>query len=143
LQFQVPLSNAVAESEYTERRIARSQSELNHRELLSQVTFEVRQTGADLIAARQRIDTTRVARELAEENLRNQTKRHEVGMATTKDLLDFQTRVTSARASEVQAKTDFAISVARWRRAQGELLDHYQVVFQGPGKRATPWFAMF
>src|SRR5207247_2072112 len=31
---------------------------------------------------------TRLARELAEENLRNQQKRHAVGMATTKDLLD-------------------------------------------------------
>ena len=80
---------------------------------------------------------------LAEENLRNQEKRHEVGLATTKDLLDFQTRLTSARAAEVQAKTDHAISVARWRRAQGALLAHYQIVLDEPDKRTTPWFARF
>ena len=143
LQFQMPLSNAAARGQLAESRIARTQAELNHRQLLSQVTLEVRQTVADVLSTRQRIDTTRVARELAEENLRNQSKRHEVGMATTKDLLDFQTRLTTARAAEVQANVDHAIALAHWRRAQGELLERYQVVFEGPGKRSVPWFAMF
>src|SRR5207245_6406582 len=124
---QMPLSNALARSELTQSRITRSQAELNHRQLLSNVTLEVRKSAADVTSARQRIDTTRVARALAEENLRNQEKRHEVGMATTKDLLDFQTRLTSARAAEVQAKIDFALSVARWRRAQGHLLSPSQL----------------
>jgi outer membrane protein TolC len=143
VQFQAPLSNALARSQYTQTRIARDQAELNHRDLLSRVTLEVRQSVADVITTRQRIDTTRVARELAEENLRNQQKRHEVGMATTKDLLDFQTRLTEARAAEVAAKIDHAIALARWRRAQGRLLTHYQVVVEHPGRRSTPWFARF
>jgi outer membrane protein TolC len=143
VQIQVPLSNALARSDYTQSRIERSQAELNHRALLSQITFDARASVADVISTRQRIDTSRVARELAEENLRNQEKRHEVGLATTKDLLDFQTRLTSARAAEVQAKTDYAISVARWRRAQGRLLAHYQIVLDEPGHRTTPWFARF
>jgi outer membrane protein TolC len=92
---------------------------------------------------RQRIDATRIARELAEENLKNQQKRHEVGMATTKDLLDFQTRLTSARAAEVAAKVDHAIAIARWRRAQGRLLSYYQVMVEHPARRSAPWFARF
>jgi len=143
IQFEVPLSNALARADYAQRTIERNQAELDHRELLSNITFEVRQTAADLTAGRQRIDTTRVARELAEENLRNQEKRHEVGMATTKDLLDFQTRLTSARAAEVQANVDYAVALARWLRAQGKLLDQYQIVIEGPAARATPWFARF
>ena len=143
VQIQVPLANAAARSDYTQSRITRSQAELNHRALLSQITFDARASVADVTSTRQRIDTSRVARELAEENLRNQEKRHEVGLATTKDLLDFQTRLTSARAAEVQAKTDYAISVARWRRAQGRLLGHYQIVLDEPGHRTTPWFARF
>jgi outer membrane protein len=143
LQIQVPLSNALARSQYAQSRIARDQSELSHRDLLSNVTLEVRQSGADVVSSRQRIETSRVARELAAENLRNQEKRHEVGMATTKDLLDFQTRLTSAAASEVQARIDYAISLARWRRAQGALLSHYQIVIDQPGHGATPWFARF
>jgi outer membrane protein TolC len=143
LQLSVPLSNAYAESQYTQSRIATSEAELNHRQLLSNVTLEVRQAVANLASSRQRIDTTRVARELAEENLKNQQKRHEVGMATTKDLLDFQSRLTTARGAEVQAKVDYANSVAAWRRAEGRLLSHYQIVVEHPGRRSTPWFAWF
>ena len=69
--------------------------------------------------------------------------RHEVGMATTKDLLDFQTRLTTARGAEVQAKIDYAIAVARWRRARGQLLAYYQVVVEHPGRHSVPWFARF
>jgi len=143
LQFQVPFANAAAESQYTATRIARSEAELNHRQLLSNVTLEVRQAVANLESSRQRIDTTRVARELAAENLRNQQKRHDVGMATTKDLLDFQSRLTTARGAEVQAKIDHANAVAAWLRAEGTLLPHYQIVVQHPGRRSTPWFARF
>jgi outer membrane protein TolC len=143
LQFQVPLSNASARAQYAQTRIARTQAELNHRDLLSRVTLEVRQTASDVLTSRQRIDTSRVARELAEENLRNQEKRHEVGMATTKDLLDFQTRLTQARAAEVQAKVDYAIAVALWQRARGQLLGRYQIVVDRADRRGPPWFARF
>ena len=143
VQVSVPLSNAYAESQYTASRIARSEAELNHRQLLSQVTLEVRQAVANLASSRQRIDTTRVARELAEENLRNQQKRHEVGMATTKDLLDFQSRLTAARGAEVQATIDYANSVAAWRRAEGRLLTHYQILVEHRGRHSAPWFARF
>jgi outer membrane protein TolC len=143
VQLQVPLSNALARGQWEQSRIALEQAELNHRELLSRVTLEARQTVSDVLTTRQRIATSRVARELAEENLRNQQKRHDVGMATTKDLLDFQTRLTTARAAEVTAKTDHAVAVARWRRARGQLLEHYQVVVAHPATRSTPWFARF
>jgi len=143
VQLQVPLDNAAARGRHTRSAIELNQAELRHRELLSQVTLEVRRSGADVSGARERIASSRVARELAEENLRNQTKRHEVGMATTKDLLDFQTQLTQARFAEVQANIDYAVAVARWRRAQGVLLEHYQIEIARPGERSTPWFARF
>lgn len=143
VRVTVPLDNAQARGQHAISQIERDQAELNHRELLSQVTLEVRQAIADIVAARQRIETSRVARELAEENLRNQEKRHEVGMATTKDLLDFQNRLTQARFAEVTAKFEYSIAVAAWRRSEGHLLDHYQIVVEHPGKHTTPWFARF
>jgi len=143
LQLEVPLDNAAAKSRQTRSRIELNQSELNHRELLSQVTLEVRQSVADVLSSRERIEATRVAVDLAEENLRSQQKRFEVGLATTKDLLDFQQRLTQARADQVQANFDYAVAVAAWRRAQGSLLEHYHVVLEHPKLRPTPWFARF
>jgi outer membrane protein TolC len=143
VQIEVPIDNAIARSRNTRSKIELNQAELEHRELLSQVTLEVRQTVSDVLTSRQRIDTSRVASELAAENLRNQTKRHDVGMATTKDLLDFQTRLTEARAAEIQSQIDHAIALARWRRAEGKLLEHFQIVIDRPGVTPTPWFAWF
>jgi len=142
LRLQIPLANAEARADHARSRVALDQAELRHRQLLSNVTLEVRDTSADLEATQQALVTSRVARELAEENLRNQEKRHEVGMATTKDLLDFQTQLTEARFTEVQARVRHAIAVARWRRAQGQLLSEYQVLVRHP-QRSTPWFARF
>jgi outer membrane protein TolC len=142
VRFQIPFSNARARSEEARARVSRDQAELLHRELLSNVTLEVRESGANVSDSRKAIETSRVARELAQENLRNQEKRHEVGMATTKDLLDFQTRLTEARFSEVQARVQHANAVASWRRAQGRLLEHYQIVVKAP-ERSKPWFSRF
>jgi outer membrane protein TolC len=141
-RFRIPFANAQARSEQARASVARDLAELLHRELLSNVTLEVRGACADGVDTRKAVETSRVARELAAENLRNQEKRHEVGMATTKDLLDFQTRLTQARFSEVQARVQHANAVANWRLAQGRLLEHYQLVVQAP-KRSTPWFSRF
>ena len=143
VQISVPFDNAAAKAQQTRSRIEVNQAELNHRELQSQVTLEVRQSIATIQSSRERVDASRTAVELAEENLRAQQKRFEVGMATTKDLLDFQQRLTQARVDQVQANFDYAIAVAAWRRAQGTLLDRYHIVLQHPKYRPTPWFAKF
>jgi outer membrane protein TolC len=143
VRLTVPFDNAAAQSVHSRSQIELDQAQLNHRQLLSDVTLEVRQAVADVVSSRQRIDSARVASNLAEENLRNQEKRHEVGMATTKDLLDFQTRLTEARLAEVTAKYQYNIAVAEWRRAHGHLLDHYQIVVDHPGTHNVPWFARF
>ncbi len=143
VQLSVPLDNAAAKAQHTRSKIEVNQAELNHRELQSKVTLEVRQSIADIQSSRQRVDASRTAVELAEENMRAQQKRFEVGMATTKDLLDFQQRLTVARVDQVQANFDYALAVAAWRRAQGTLLERYHVVLAHPKYRPAPWFAKF
>jgi outer membrane protein TolC len=143
VRVEVPLSNAARRADQAQRRIALDQAQLSHRQLLSEVTLEVRETVADLRSTQKAVDNTRVAKYLASENLRNQTKRHEVGMATTKDLLDFQQRLTLASSQEVQARIQYAIAVARWERSQGTLLDRHHVAIDHPSRKRPPWFALF
>jgi outer membrane protein TolC len=137
LRLTVPIGNAAAEAQQTRSRIELDQAEFNHRDLLSQVTLEVRQSVADLVAGRQRIDTSRVARELADENLRNQEKRHEVGMATEE--ISSTSRPACRRAlRRVRAKLDYNIG---WPAgaARRKLLAEYQIVVERPGStRFTP-----
>ena len=41
------------------------------------------------------------------------------------------------------ARTSYAVAVDKWRRAQGSLLAHYDIVVERPGERTVPWFARF
>ena len=143
VEVEIPIGNAAAKSEYTKAKIDVSQSELNRRQLFSDISLEVSTAVNDVVANIKRIQASRVARELAEENLRNQQKRLEVGIATTKDVLDFQDDLTQARGVELQAATDYNISLAELARAQGTILDEYSVVVEVPGERFTPWWARF
>ena len=143
VEVEIPLGNAAAKAQYAQAKIDVAQSELNRRQLFSDISLEVTTAVNDVVANMKRIQASRLARELAEENLRNQQKRLEVGIATTKDVLDFQDQLTSARGIEVQAATDYNVSLAELARAQGTLLDEYSVVVEVPGKRFVPWWARF
>lgn len=143
VQIEIPIGNAAAKSEYAKAKIDVSQSELTRRQLFSDINLEVSTAVNDVVANMKRIEASRIARELAEENLRNQQKRLEVGIVTTKDVLDFQDDLTQARGVELQAATDYNISLAELARAQGTLLDEYSVVIEVPGERFTPWWARF
>ena len=143
VELEVPIGNAAAKAQYAQARIDVASAELNRRQLLSDITLEVQRAVNDVNTNIKRIQSTRLARELAEENLRDQQKRLDVGMATTKDILDFQDQLTTARGNEVQAATDYNVSLAELARAQGTLLDEYSVVVEVPGERFTPWWARF
>jgi outer membrane protein TolC len=90
-----------------------------------------------------RIQTTRRARELAEENLRGQVRRFEVGLVTQKDVIDFQSRLLDAQGAELRAITDYSNSTSRLRLADGTLLQSYNVEVDGPKKGSEPWWARF
>ncbi len=143
VRIEIPVGNAAAKSEYTQSRIDLSRSELRRRELIANISLEVDKAAGDVSSALKRLATTRLARELAEENLRNQQKRFEVGMATTTDILNFQEDLTRARASELQAAIDYNVSLADFKRAQGTLLEAYSIVLETPGEEFTPWWAIF
>jgi outer membrane protein TolC len=138
-----PLDNAVAEAEYTQSRIDLRRSELGYKQLLSDVTLQVRQTVGDVRANSKRITATRLARELAQENLAQQHKRYDVGLATTKDILDFQEKLTTARAAETRALIDYNVSLAALRQSEGSLLAQFDIVLEQLPPTSTPLWARF
>ena len=85
---EIPLSNAQARADYTAANINLEQAKLSLQRLEEGVSLEIKQAVSNLSTDLKSIDATRVARELAEENVRNQQARYDVGLVTTKDLLD-------------------------------------------------------
>jgi outer membrane protein TolC len=143
VRIEVPIGNAGAKAAYTQSKVQEQQALYSYRQTVSDVALEVGQTVGDVISNLQRIAQTRVARELSEENLRNQTKRYDVGMVTTTDLLIFQDQVARARLVEIQAVIDYNNSLAALERAQGTLLERFNVSVADRGETITPWWAKF
>jgi len=81
----------------------------------------------------------RMARELAEENVRNQQARYDVGSVMTKDLLDCHDKLTQPRAAEVQALTTYNSDLAEMRRVEGTLLSAQRVVERATPEAAPRW----
>jgi outer membrane protein TolC len=143
VRIEVPIGNAFAESQAERARVEEQRAYDRYRQTVSEVSLEVGQAAGDVGSDLERIGTTQVGRELSEENLRNQTKRYEVGMVTTTDLLQFQNDLAAARVAEIQALIEYNISRTELDRAQGTLLSRFDVDVAPRKPTSTPWWAKF
>jgi outer membrane protein len=141
--LNIPIANAQSRADYATARINLERSRLNFAGVQQQVTLEVKTSISNLETDLKSIDSTRVARELAEENVRNQQARYDVGLATTKDLLDFQDQQTRARVAEILAVIQYNTDLAELRRVEGTLLRTRNVVLDVVPEEKTPWWARF
>ncbi len=140
---EIPIDNAQAKADYATANINLEQARLSLQKEEENVTLEIRQAVSTLDTDLRSIDATRIARELAEQNVRDQKARYDVGLATTKDLLDFQDRLTQARFLEVQALTAYNSDLAEMRRAEGSLLSARNVFIERVTPEKAPWWASF
>jgi HAE1 family hydrophobic/amphiphilic exporter-1 len=142
-RFEIPIGNAAARASYAQARVDTERAWLSLQEVEEGVTLEVKQAVTNMESEIEGLPAVRVARELAEENLRNQQARYEVGLATTKDLLDFQERMLQARAAEVEAMTGYNVALADLQRAEGTLLEERRILMERPELEGAPWWARF
>jgi len=141
--LQVPLGNGQAQSKHSLAQIELAQEKARQRELINQVVLEVERSVGDAESGYKRIQTTRQAKDLAEENLRLQERRFEVGLITQKDVIDFQARFIDAQGAALRALTDYNNALAKLKLAEGGLLEAYNVKIEGLKKEPTPWWARF
>lgn len=140
---EIPLDNAQAKADYSKANIELERSRLSLRQIEEGVTLEIKQAASNLATDLKSIDATRIARELAAENLRNQQARYDVGLATTKDLLDFQDKLTQARFREIDALTRYNTDLAEMRRVEGSLLSARNILIERITPEKAPWWAQF
>ena len=67
---------------------------------------------------RERIETTRLARELSEQRLDAEQKRFEVGMSTNFNVIQAQRDLAVARNSELQAQLDYQLALITFETVQ-------------------------
>ncbi len=140
---EIPLANAQSKAAYAQSNVQFQQSRLSVQQLQEAITLEVKTAIANLESDLKAIEATRVARTLAEENVRNQRARYEVGLATTKDLLDYTEQLTRAQFAEAEALVRYNTDLAELRRVEGTLLQARNIVIEPLRAERPSWWARF
>ncbi len=127
LTLTVPLGNRAAEAGYTQAALQEDQSRTSLRNLELQITAQVREAVRRIETTAKRVEAARVARALAEEQLRIEQRRLRAGVTTTFNVLQFQRDLIAAQATEVQAVNDYQKSLANLERVRGTVLEKFKL----------------
>ncbi len=122
LVVEYPLGTRSARGTLNKAELEKRRSILRRRSLEDQLLVEVREAVRRLKTDEKRIQATRKARILAQEQFDAELKRKEQGLSTTFRVLDVQKELTLALSNEIKAKIDYRLSLANLDRASGTLL---------------------
>ena len=118
LTFSYPLGKSAAEANLARARLERDQAATALRSLEFAAVRQIRDAASRVEQNQQRIETTKLARELAEQRLDAEQKRFEVGMSTSFLVIQAQRDLAVARNNELQALLDYQLAVVAFQTAQ-------------------------
>lgn len=137
LQLTYPLDNRSARASFARSRAALEQSTFSLKSLEQGVIREVKEAVRRVQTDFKRIESNRKARVLAEKKLEAEKERFNVGLSTTKNVLDFQKDLAWAQGNELRAITDYNKSLANLEKVQGTSLDQHGIVFEESKERIS------
>ncbi|MGB9080934.1 MAG: TolC family protein [Desulfuromonadaceae bacterium] len=123
LNFIYPLGNGAAENEYRKSRLKTEQVSLQLRGLEENSVNEVRAAIRAIVAGYKQIEVTDRGKAFAEERLRAFIRKNEVGLATTKDVLDVENDLAVSKSDQIKAVVGYANALTRYWQVTGELLE--------------------
>jgi outer membrane protein len=103
LNVSYPIGQSVSEAAFAQARLQHEQQTTSLRDLETQVVFSVREAARQVGTSLKRVESTRKARELAEQSLQAEEKRLAVGLSDTFRLLQAQRDLARQRVNELNA----------------------------------------
>jgi outer membrane protein TolC len=121
--FEWPLEGSAARGARNRAELEERRLRLQERNIENQVLVEVREAVRAIKTNEKRIEATRRARILAQEQLEGEMVRREQGLSTTFRVLDVQEDLAVARTNELKALIDYNLSLHRLDQVTGTLLE--------------------
>lgn len=122
VRLSYPLGNGEAVNEHSRTRLVLDQNRVRLQGLKERIANDVRSAWRELVARLKQQEVAQRGKDYAEERFRAFQKRNEVGLATTRDLLDVEQDLALSRSNLIASRTDCAIASYRLRRATGQIL---------------------
>lgn len=123
LEFKYPLGNGAAENDYRRSRLKLEQTSLQLRSLEENSAKEVKAAIRGIVVGYKQIDVSDRGTKFAEERLRAFIRKNEVGLATTKDVLDVENDLAVAKSNQIKAAVGYANALTTYWQVTGELLE--------------------
>ncbi|GAC1449285.1 MAG: TolC family protein [Desulfuromonadaceae bacterium] len=123
LNLSYPLGNGAAENDYRKSRLKTEQIALQLRSLEETSANEVRSAIRGIVAGYKQIEVTDRGTTFAEERLRSFIRKNEVGLATTRDVLDVENDLAVSKSNQIKAVVGYANALTRYWQVTGELLE--------------------
>jgi outer membrane protein len=120
--FSFPLFNRTARGEYVKATAELDRSHITLSKTKDDIALEVRSAIREIENSLRAIEAARVSIELAEEVVNNEQERLNVGIGTTREVLEAQRDLIDAGTREITAIASYNIALAELERAKGTLL---------------------
>ncbi|HLK65920.1 MAG TPA: TolC family protein [Bryobacteraceae bacterium] len=128
VEIKMPVRNGAAQSQLTNALIGGHKLQAQLRAAEQDILVDVRNAWESIEAQRRTVDSTQLARRLAEEHLTAETAKP-ASDSQNLDVLRSRKDLEEARTRELQAQIDYQLAVVSLERAMSTLLDDQQVVF--------------
>jgi outer membrane protein len=121
--FSFPIFNQTAKGDYVKASAEADRSVIAFKKVLDNISLEVRNAINNIEDSVRGIQAAKVAVELREEVLRNNQERLDVGIGTTRDVLEAQRDLVREKFTEIRAITSYNIALAELEFARGTILE--------------------
>jgi outer membrane protein TolC len=127
LVLSYPLGNRGAESQLQRRVLETHQQQASLLRVRQQVILDVKEAIRQIVTNHKRIHTNQTARRLSEKQLKAEEERLNLGLSTTRLVIEFQRDLRIAQSRELRAILDYNRSLSHLRLVTASTLDHYNI----------------
>lgn len=127
LVLSYPLGNRGAESQHQRRILETHQQQASLLRVRQQVILDVKEAVRQIDTNYKRIRTNQTSRRLSEKQLKAEQERLQLGLSTTRLVLEFQRDLQVAQGLELRAILDYNQSLSRLRLVTASTFDHYNI----------------
>jgi outer membrane protein TolC len=130
LVFELPLERSAAKGAFHRAELEKRRLRLQQLNLENQALVEVHEAVRAIKTNEKRIEATRRARILAQEQMEGELARNEHGLSTTFRVLDVQEDLALARTNELKALIDYNLSGHKLQQVTGEILERNGILLK-------------
>ncbi len=139
LQFSYPIGNDAAEADLAKNRLLAAQAKASLENLEEAAVLDVRTSILQLETGWKKIEVAAKGVEFQEARLDSYIKRGKLGLATTKDILQVESDLTTARVNLAGARADYQVAVTSFWKSTGELLERHGIRIEDKEIESRAW----